>query len=197
MPKRESVAAVALACVSACGHQTAGLDIDGSSARAMSSGRTTSSEGAPAPSGARPTLAALPARVGPGASDPVPCDFRELDVHVTWRRDAGGLRGAVTVINTSGRTCSLISKPVVEPLDEEGSTLGIAQVQTTEARLRPLPLLPGSRARAGLAWTTWCGRRPSGAVLVDKVRAQAVGPSAPRCHAGEPPQVSSTWFRRP
>jgi hypothetical protein len=141
------------------------------------------------------------------ARDSVPrCRSRDLLVTVEWTRaDGGGLRGRVVAENVGTRVCRLEHKPVLAPLQADGTVLPVGQAVSLEL-VRPghVVLQPGERAAAPISWRSWCGAPVSDRMRVTWPGGSAVatvdGPTQPECDEGLNARgyvlpLSSSYFR--
>jgi hypothetical protein len=122
------------------------------------------------------------------ARDAVPrCRSVDLVVTVQWRRaDEGGLHGDVVAENVGTRACRLEHKPVLAPLQADGTALPVGQAVSLEY-MRPgyVVLQPGERAAAPVSWRSWCGAPATDRMRVTWPGGSAIaavdGPTEPEC----------------
>jgi hypothetical protein len=139
------------------------------------------------------------------ARDSVPrCRSRDLLVTVEWTlADGGGLRGHVIAENVGARTCRLEHKPVLAPLQADGTPLPVRQAVTLEFIWPGYAVLqPGERAAAPISWRSWCGAPASDRMRVTWPGGSAIaavdGPTQPDCDEdarGHEFPLWSSYFR--
>jgi hypothetical protein len=132
------------------------------------------------------------------------CHPTQLDLTLVWRSTPdGGLSGTLTAFNTSGHSCLLLVRPVVQPDGVAGSPLPTTYVSFKDARVGPAQLLAGTIATAQIDWPNWCGDPAGrtahvswpGAEPFPPAQIVTQGPQQPACLPGSSStQISSSWF---
>ncbi len=129
------------------------------------------------------------------------CLPTELQLALTWHRDAGGsLSGDLHATNPGTTACGLLVKPSVQPLGLDGKPLATVFITTGEARYGPNALRPGHSATSGISWGGWCGTQAGPKVRISWGDVTATvtvsGPRQPRCPTTKAAatNLSSSWF---
>lgn len=123
----------------------------------------------------------------------------DLELQLSWEADGeGSLCGELRVRNASNHRVRVTGKPLLQPLEQDGSPLHVEHIVTAEFRVPPyVDLAPGQQAVAPVNWAGWNGPPASGRVRVEWadgcVELTVEGPSQPR-RAEEPLNSSSSWF---
>jgi hypothetical protein len=118
---------------------------------------------------------------------------------VKWEHNGGALDGQVIAENVSGRACRLENKPVVTPLQPDGTPLPVQTIVTLEMKIPSYVILePDQRAASRVHWGSWCGQRASDRAQVDwpggSTAATVDGPPQPECSPAQPDHLTSSWF---
>jgi hypothetical protein len=139
-----------------------------------------------------------------GSTAPAPvCQTNAMRLGLAWQTVDGRLVSALTVTNQTGEICTLRSRPLLDPLNQNGQPLDTQQVQPVPAAPAPVALRPGASAASSVYWSDWCsGPQPGSTLRVGWLGGGSSIVSSsnqypPRsCAKGTPPAgtVSSGWF---
>lgn len=124
----------------------------------------------------------------------------EVTFTLTWRADAGSLKGELQALNVCDHVVRLSGKPRLVPIGVDGEQLDADAIVSAEMKLPGyVELAPGERASAPVSWAGWDGPPASGRLIVGwqggRVEVEAFGPRQPES-VGPPTNLSSSWFER-
>lgn len=147
-----------------------------------------------------PTAGATPSTAlsdsGPAAVGEL-CTPAQVSLTLAWTASDSALAGSLTATNHDPSACELLVKPIITPLADNGTPLGVPNVISEEANIGPGRLRPGASATSKILWRGSCGA-PVHAVQVSwgtgPVTVMATGRSTAPCTSAPTESITSNWF---